>query len=116
MPSICPNCSKELELGDWPWCHPNQLGQHRTHAQDAQIHAREKVLVYDDPRTGKTTIPASTDRSTHTNRKYESFGLIPREVNSMGELRRVEKKTKTISEVLNYDRGSGRAERDLGGI
>lgn len=110
--SHCPNCSKLLIVGDWPWC--DGSGQHRPNRScDPNIHTSERVLVYEDPKTGKITIPPSADRSTQINQKNEKFGLIPRYLETHQEVRRVEKKNGVVHERREYNEGSGTSDRDL---
>lgn len=99
-------------MGDWPNCRGD--GAHKITPRDAQIHTSERVLVYEDPRTGKITIPPTTDRSSRINQKNEQFGLIPRMLETHQQVRSVEKATGLHHERNNYDLGSNTSDKDLG--
>lgn len=108
----CPSCSKPLEIGDWPWC--DGSGEHRPRKSlDPNIHTSERVLVYEDPKTGKITIPPTSDRSTLINQKNERFGLVPRYLETHQQIRSVERTNGVIHEKREYSEGSGTSDRDL---
>lgn len=109
----CPDCNRELKIGDWPYPCKGTASHHLT-PRDAQLHPSAKLMVYEDPRTGKLTVPSSTDRSMEINKRYESWGMVPKTVDTVAGIKEVEKRTGLISNALNYDTNSAREDRDLG--
>ena len=108
----CPDCGKEYAIGDWPL--PCKGAGHEMQFHDAQIHASQKVVVYENQHNGDIRIPGRTDRPMHP--KYEAAGYRRKTIDSIGGVREVERKTGLQSEILNYDANSARADRDSGAI
>lgn len=109
---ICPSCGRDPEIGEWPFdCRGRG---HTMHKQDAQIHTSEKVVFFENPRTGEVRIPGRGDRPM--NPKLAACGFERRTADTVGAVRRLEKRTGKISEVLNYDKNSVQAERDTGSV
>jgi hypothetical protein len=109
---ICSDCGKHFEVGDWPFpCAGlgHEPGSFWT--GDAQVHTTEKVVVYQDGQ-GNIRVPGRGDRPIHP--KLAAAGFERRELNSISQVREVEKKTGLIHERSNYDLHSARADRDTG--
>jgi hypothetical protein len=107
--TICPDCGKHYEVGDWPYpCAGlgHELGSFWI--GDAAIHSSEKVVVYE--RDGQIRIPGRGDRPMHP--KYAAEGWERKVLDSIADVRRVEKQTGLIHEQSNYDRNSAAADRD----
>jgi len=105
----CPDCGHELAIGDWPFrCWG--VGDHDVRFQHstAGIHESEKCHVLHNPRTGEIRVPGRADRPIHP--KYAAAGFEKVEMHP----RDVERRTGRVSEVLNYDKNSARADRDVG--
>jgi hypothetical protein len=105
---MCPDCGKHYDIGDWPYPCAG-LGHDGSLCKgDAQIHSSEKVVVYE--RDGQIRIPGRADRPMHP--KYKAEGWERRELNTVADIRRVEKLTGTIHERSQYDKNSAAADRD----
>src|SRR5262245_58449697 len=106
---ICPDCGKHYDIGDWPFpCVGLGHAPGSFWNGDAQIHSSEKVVVYE--RNGQIRIPGRADRPMHP--KYKAEGWERKELNTVSEIRRVERLTGTIHEQSNYDKNSAAADRD----
>jgi hypothetical protein len=105
----CPDCGVYIGIGMWPYACAglgHELGSFWS--GDTQIHSSEKVVVYE--RDGQIRIPGRADRPMHP--KYKAEGWERRELNTMADIRRVEKLTGTIHERSQYDKNSAAADRD----
>lgn len=106
----CPDCAAEIEIGMWPLpCHGRG---HQLHSKDAQIHQSEKIVVWENPANGELRIPGRGDRPMPPG--YAREGYVRKTIDTIAGVREVERKTGKISEVLNYDKNSARADRDCG--
>ena len=106
----CPSCNYDPAIGEWPL---DCKGRgHTIYKRNASIHSSEKVRVIENPHTGEIRIPGRTDRPIHP--KYVKAGFTQyKELNSLQEVRKLEKSHGLVHEASNYD-NSGRAERDTG--
>ena len=93
------------------WPLPCGGNGHQIQSRNAQVHSSEKLVVLEGPK-GEIRIPGRGDRPIHP--KYEAAGFRRKVIDTMSGVREVEKKTGLISEALNYDKNSARAERDCG--
>lgn len=108
----CPDCGKYIDIGDWPFaCAGLGHAPGSFWAGDAQLHCSEKVVIHEGPR-GEIRIPGRGDRPLHP--KLAAAGYIRRELNSIAEIRQVEKRTGLIHERSSYDLNSAAADRDTG--
>lgn len=107
----CPDCAVELLIGMWPFrC--RGTGDHAlTSHNPPNIHPSDRVVYFENAK-GEIRIPGRADRPIHP--KYTAAGFIRREAQTIQDVKRLEKRTGKISEVLNYDRNSARADRDVG--
>jgi hypothetical protein len=108
----CPDCGIVTEIGDWPF--PCRGQGHKMRHSDAQIHSSEKMVVWERDGTGEIRIPGRGDRPVSP--KYAAEGYRRKVIDTIAGVREVERKTGKISERLNYDQNSARAERDCGAI
>lgn len=108
---ICPDCGKHYETGDWPYpCAGMGHFPGPFWTGDAQIHQQEKVVVYENPRTGEVRIPGRADRPIPE--KYMAEGYQRRELHTPAAIRHLEKTQGVIHERSHYDANSARADRD----
>ena len=113
--SICPDCGKNFEVGDWPFAcagRGHELGSFW--AGDAQIHASEKVVVLENKYTGDIKIPGRGDRPVHP--KLAAEGYERKILETHADIRAVERKTKTVHEAGNYGSNSSQELKDTGSI
>ena len=102
----CGHCRKELQIGDYPYC-PHDPVEPR----NASVHASERVVVNVNPQTGEVRIPGRADRAIDP--KYAAAGYVRQELNTLAEVRKLEKRHGLVHEASNFD-NSGRAERETG--
>src|SRR5262245_58364600 len=108
---MCPDCGKHYDVGDWPF--PCAGLGHQPGAfwsGDAAIHSAERVVIYENPRTGEIRIPGRADRPVPA--KYAQEGYERRELHTFADIRRVEEAKGLIHEQSNYDTNSATADRD----
>ena len=111
-PMICTDCGKHYEVGDWPFpCAGLGHAPGSFWTGDAQLHPSEKVVIHEGP-NGEIKIPGRGDRPMHP--KLAAEGYVRRELNTISEVREVERKTGLRHERSHYDLNSARADRDLG--
>jgi hypothetical protein len=110
MNPLCSLCGNPVVIGDWPWC-PHGIPASRG---DAQIHTSEKVTVMQNPQTGEVRIPGRGDRAIHP--KYAAAGFELKTIDSIPQLRQLEKTQGLVHERSHYDSGSVTAERDTGSV
>jgi hypothetical protein len=109
----CPDCGKHYDCGDWPFACAGMGHEPGSFwAGDAQLHTSEKVVVNRNTRTGEITIPGRADRPLHP--KLAAAGIVRETLDSISDIRRVEKKTGLIHERSNYHANSAQAEKDTG--
>lgn len=110
---ICPDCGKNLEIGDWPL--PCAGLGHSLHGTfwtgNAQVHASEKVVVYRGPE-GDVKIPGRADRPMHP--KLAAAGYVRETLETVSDVRRIEKETGLIHEASNYSENSVQVLKDTG--
>jgi hypothetical protein len=107
---ICPDCGISIDIGMWPFACAGMGHEPGVFwRSDAQIHSSEKVVVLEGP-GGDIKIPGRGDRPLHP--KLAAAGYVRHELNSMTEVREVERRTKTIHERSSYDKNSAAADRD----
>lgn len=110
---ICPDCGKHLEIGDWPFgC--GGMGHELAGTfwgGNAQVHSSEKVVVYRGP-SGDVKIPGRADRPMHP--KLAAAGYVRETLDTVSDVRRVEKETGLIHEASNYSANSVQALKDTG--
>jgi hypothetical protein len=107
---MCPDCGKHYDVGDWPFpCAGLGHSPGSFWTGDAQVHTSEKVVVYEGP-SGDVKIPGRGDRPIHP--KLAAEGYVRRELDSISDVRKVERKTGLIHERSNYDAHSAAADRD----
>lgn len=107
METKCSICGDELEVGSWPFCwsRTNPGGHGTIHRQPAAVHASEAVVLFEHPVTGKTAFPGRNDAPMP--KRYVDAGYQRKTYQSLADVRRIEKREKVVSEVGNYNRGSG---------
>ena len=105
----CPDCLHAILIGEWPWpCH-GTADHSLSRPLHANVHSSERCYVLENPKTKEIRVPGRADRPIHP--KYTAAGFVKREMHP----REVERRTGMVSEVMNYDRNSARADRDTGG-
>lgn len=110
---MCPDCGKHYDIGDWPFPCAGLGHQPGSYwIGDAQIHTSEKVVVYENKYTGDVKIPGRGDRPVHP--KLAAEGYVRQTLDTMADIRRVEKKTKTIHEAGSYTSNSSQELKDTG--
>jgi hypothetical protein len=112
---ICADCGKHIEIGDWPFACAG-LGHSLKGTfwtGGAQIRQSEKVVVYRGP-GGDVKIPGRADRPLHP--KLKAAGYVRETLDTVSDVRRIERETGLIHEASNYDSGSATAEKDTGSV
>ena len=104
----CDQCGRELSIGDWPFCPHGSI-----HGQTAAVHAKERAVKYYHPEHGWRT-PGRTDAPMPERMSRLGFQRV--EFESLNELDKHSKATGSFSEVADFDKGSGGAERSYGKI
>lgn len=110
---MCPDCGHSYYIGMWPFpCggRGHELGSFWS--GDSAIHTSEKTVIYENPRTGDIKIPGRGDRPLHP--KLAAEGYQRRTLDTITQVRELERKKNVISERLNYNLHSTQAERDTG--
>jgi hypothetical protein len=108
----CPDCGASLGIGDWPFpCGGKGHFAGSFWRGDAQVHSSEKVVVYQDAQ-GHIRIPGRGDRPIHP--KLAAAGYERRVLDTVQEVRQVEKATGYIHEDSNYSANSAMKDRDTG--
>ncbi len=108
---MCPDCGKHFDVGDWPYpCAGLGHEPGSFWLGDANLHSTEKVVVFE--RNGQVRIPGRGDRPMHP--KLAAEGWERRTLDSIADVRRVEKQTGLIHEASQYDKNSVKAEHDTG--
>jgi hypothetical protein len=111
---ICSDCGKHYECGDWPFpCAGLGHDPGSFWAGDAQLHSSEKVVINRNIHTGQVTIPGRADRPLHPKR---AAGYVRETLDSVSDIRRVEKQTGLIHERSHYDANSALADKDTGSV
>lgn len=111
----CPHCHEPYQVGSWPLpCNGkgHELGVFWR--GDAQVHTSEKVVVYENPRTGEVRIPGRGDRPIHP--KLAACGFERKTLDTIADVRALERKTGTIHEQSNYSPNSSLAAHDTGSV
>ena len=112
---MCPDCQKPYETGDWPFpCAGLGHTPGPFWTGSAQIHTSEKVVVYENPRTGDIKIPGRGDRPIHP--KLAAAGYERVTLDTHADIHRVERKTHTQHEAGNYGSNSSQELKDTGAI
>lgn len=109
---MCNRCKQVVGIGDWPFCPHGKPGPFYT--GDAQLSPADKVVIDYNPRTGITHIPGRNDRPLHP--KKAADGFVRQTLDTVNDIKRFEKRTGRISEALNYNKNSVKAERDTNSI
>lgn len=108
---LCKDCGELLLIGCWPFCASkvNPEGHSTTRTHDALAHASEAVVLYEHPTKG-VRWPGRNDVPMPA--RYVKDGFERKEYRSLADIRSIEKKHKVVSEIANFDRGSGNADRE----
>jgi hypothetical protein len=73
--------------------------------KQASVCPKERAVVWYDERTGDVRYPGRND--VPMPKRYKDAGFSRREFPSFHDLKRFEKEKGLVSEVVNFDRGSG---------
>ncbi|HKT90148.1 MAG TPA: hypothetical protein VJQ59_17005 [Candidatus Sulfotelmatobacter sp.] len=108
----CGKCGQEIFIGSWPFCRSrtNPAGHDATFRHDAQINDKEAIVLYEHPTKG-IRWPGRNDQQMPKAYAREGFQRVEYK-NGLADVRRIEKRHNVVSEVGNYDRGSGSADRE----
>ncbi len=110
---ICSDCGINIGIGMWPLPCAGMGHELGSFWQgDSNIHTSEKVTVFE--RNGQVRIPGRGDRPMHP--KLEAEGWQRRTLDSISDIRQVEKQTGLIHEQSQYDKNSTQAEKDTGSL
>lgn len=110
---ICTDCGIHIEIGMWPLACAGMGHELGSFWQgDSNLHTSEKVVVYEHSKTGDLRIPGRGDRPIHP--KLAAAGYERKVLDTVGQVREVEKKKNLIHERSNYNQNSTLAERDTG--
>ena len=112
---ICLDCGTHIDVGMWPFACAglgHEPGSFWT--GNAQLHASEKVVVNRNIHTGAVSIPGRADRPLHP--KLAAAGYVRETLDSISDIRRVEKAQGLVHERSHYDLNSTQAEKDTGSI
>lgn len=110
---MCPDCGKHYDIGDWPYpCAGLGHEPGSFWLGDSNIHTSEKVVVYENPRTGEIRIPGRGDRPIHP--KLAAAGYERKVLDTSAQIRDVERKKNLIHERSHYNQNSTLAEKDTG--
>ena len=101
----CSDCGKELMVGDYPFCPHLPFRQ-----APVNCHPSETCVLWQNPKTGETRWPGRNDRDMPA--LYKSAGFERVEHRSIHNLKAIEKTHGVHSEVLHFDRGTGRGFGD----
>ena len=93
-------CGSDMTI-DWQRRHTPYIG----------IHAKDRSVVWYNPKTGKHSTPGRSDVPMPD--RYKKDGYERREFTSLRELDSYCKQNKLVNEAANYDSGSGRAYDDM---
>jgi hypothetical protein len=98
---ICSDCGKHFGIGDWPFaCAGLGHAPGSFWVGDAGIHTSQKVVVLENKYNGDVKIPGRGDRAVHP--KLVAEGYVRKELDTMADIRRVERKTGTVHEAGSY--------------
>ncbi len=112
---ICSDCGINIGIGMWPLPCAGMGHELGSFWQgDSNIHTSEKVTVFQHPVTGEIRIPGRTDRPMPAG--YAAEGYERKTLDTMTQVRELEKKKNLIHERLNYNQNSTQAEKDTGSL
>jgi hypothetical protein len=103
--TICTECEKWLALGDWPFCPHGSVVAH-----NSQVSNAEAVILYEHPTKG-IRWPGRNDAPMPKAYAREGFQRVEYK-GGIADVRRIERRHGVVSEIGNFDHGSGRADRD----
>lgn len=126
MPALhdieCPQCGK-VETNhffprgktihkDMPKCCGKQMVilWSQSNSVHRPCHPSETIVVWENPQTGETRYPARNDVPVPS--RYVSQGFVRREIRNLHDVQKLEKEKHVVSEIANFDRGSGREMED----
>lgn len=89
---------------------PMSINWQRRHTPYIGIHAKDRAIVYYNPKTGKHATPGRSDVPMPA--RYAKDGYERREFETLRDLDKYCKENNLVNEKANYDSGSGRAYDD----
>jgi hypothetical protein len=109
---FCSDCGEHLRIGDWPFpCNGRGHKPGPYFTGDAEIHASEKVVIYENARTGDQRIPGRGDRPIHPKLAAEGY---ERKVLSNEEKKSMEKRKGLVHEPGNFRESGSAINKDYG--
>ena len=95
----CPECGEYLEIGDWPWC-PHESTRKRHHT----AHAKERVVVFENPQTGEIRYPGRND--VPVPQRYIDQGFVRKELPTLRSVEKFENQHGVRNDLMHYDSGN----------
>lgn len=108
----CEQCGAPLEIGDWPFCRkpsdPKYGTDHgRTLRTRHSIDPSQRAVVWENPATGEVNYPGRNDEPIP--KRLRDRGFERKELSSLREIQKFEKRHNVINYEANYDKGKGRS-------
>jgi len=91
----CGGCSRELDIGEWPFCPHGRI-----QPRDAQVHSRERAVIYRGP-NGERITPPRADLPMPS--RYIRQGFVREDILSMSKY---ERESGVVHESSNFRPGN----------